>query len=144
VLLDALGDVRWLALLAGSAAAFVVGVVWFAPAVLGSLWARSVADYSGTQADEVSRRAAEPAVLARWFLSVVVTAFTIEIAVQATGADGAWEGALLALLLGAGVGAAFFSWPVVFARLPVRWWLLNSGALVAMLVAMGAVLGSWP
>jgi hypothetical protein len=144
VVLDALGDVRWLALIVASVGAYVVGAAWFAPSVLGTVWARDVARYSGTTTDDVARRAAEPAVLAQWFLSVLVTALTIELVVQATGADGAAEGAVLALVLGAGVGAAFFSWPVVFARLPLRWWLLNSGAFALMLGAMGAVLGAWP
>jgi hypothetical protein len=143
VLLDALADVRWLALLAASVAAFVLGAVWFAPSVLGTLWARDVAGYTGSTTEDVARRAAQPSALAPWFLSVLVATFVVELLLQASDADGLAEGASLGAILGVGVGAAFFSWPVVFARLPLRWWLLNSGAFVLMLAVAGAVLGAW-
>jgi hypothetical protein len=64
-------------------------------------------------------------------------------AVEAVDADSVGDGIVLGLVLGAGMGATFSSWPPIFARMPWQWWLVNNGAFLLMLVAMGAILGGW-
>ena len=143
MILDALDDVNWAAVAVAAATAFAIGSVWFAPPVLGDAWARQVSAYTGASGDEINADATRAPALAKWLLGIVVTAVTLALAVKAVGADRAGDGIVLGAVLWAGLAAAFFSWPAIFARMPWRWWLISSGAFLLMLIAMGAILGAW-
>jgi hypothetical protein len=143
MILDYLDDLNLAAVATATVVAFVVGVTWFSPVLLGRFWARQVSRYSGIPDTDIIENASRPPVLIKWLVSIAVSAFMLSLAIEGTGTDSAADGAVLGFVLGAGLGAAFFSWPPIFARMPWQWWLLNSGAFVTMLAAMGAVLGSW-
>jgi hypothetical protein len=114
MILDSLDELNWAAVGTTSIAAFAIGAVWFSPSVLGGFWARQVARYTGAAAADITAAAARPASLAKWLAGLAV-----------------------------GLGATFSSWPPVFARMPWGWWLVNNGAFVLMLAAIGAILGAW-
>ena len=67
----------------------------------------------------------------------------LALAIELGGADSVWDGALTGLVLGIGLGATLNTWPVILARMPRTWWMLNNGAFLAMQLAMGAILGAW-
>lgn len=143
MILESFDDITWPAVATAVVVAFVIGIGWFSPIAFGGYWARQVSRYSGIPESDITATASQPPVLAKWLAAIAVSAVALALAVENATADSAGEGAIAGLVLGAGLGAAFFSWPPIFARMPWRWWLLNSGAFIVMLAAMGAVLGAW-
>lgn len=143
MILDFFGDIDWAAVAVATVAGFALGSVWFAPPVFGNYWARHVSEYSRIPEAEITGDAGRPASLGKWLVAAGVNAVALALAVEAIGADSAGDGAALGIVLGVGMGATLASWPVIFTRMPKEWWLVNSGAFVAMQAAMGAVLGAW-
>jgi hypothetical protein len=143
MLLDFVDDINWPAVAASVAAAFFVGLVWFSPPALGRFWARQVARYAGIAESEITSGASQARPLVSWLGSIIVTAVVMATTVEAVGAESAGQGSVLGLVLGVGFGATFASWPVIFARMPWQWWLVNTGAFLLMQVAMGAILAAW-
>ena len=143
MIIDAFNDLNWLAVAASTVAAFAIGLVWFAPPVLGPLWARQVTQYAGIPEDDVTSGAAKGATLLPWLVATAVNVLALALAVAATGADSVADGVVLGAVLSLGFGATLNSWPSIFARLPRTWWLLNCGAALLMNVVAGAILGVW-
>jgi hypothetical protein len=141
--MSALTELNWTAIGAAAVAAFILGIVWFAPRVFGNYWAGLVSRYSGIPTRELNANAARPATLAKWFLVISVSAIALALVIDAAGAETPGEGAVLGLVLGIGIGVAFWSWPPIFALIPWRWWLVTSGSFVLMQVTMGAILTAW-
>jgi Protein of unknown function (DUF1761) len=139
VILDYLNDVNWPAV----GAAFAIGLVWFSPSALGSFWARQVSRYAGIPENEITSGAAQPGALAKWLVGIAITAMAMALTVEAVDADSAADGIVLGLGLGLGFGATFSSWPPIFARMPWQGWLVNNGAFLLMLLAIGAIVGAW-
>lgn len=143
MIIDAFNDLNWLAVAVSTVAAFAIGLVWFAPPVLGTLWARQVTQYAGIPEDDVQSGAAKSAALLPWLAATAINVVVLALAVAATGADSLTDGVVLGAVLSLGFGATLNSWPSIFARLPRTWWLLNCGAAVLMNVVAGAILGVW-
>lgn len=143
MIIDAFNDLNWLAVAVSTVAAFAIGLVWFAPPVLGTLWARQVTQYAGIPEDDVKSGAAKSAALLPWLAATAINVVVLALAVAATGADSLTDGVVLGAVLSLGFGATLNSWPSIFARLPRTWWLLNCGAAVLMNVVAGAILGVW-
>jgi hypothetical protein len=143
MIIDAFNDLNWAAVAVATIAAYATGLVWFAPPVLGTLWARQVTQYSGIPEADVTSGAAQGTALLRWFVTTAVNIVVLALAVEATGADSVGDGIGLGVVLGVGFSATVSSWPSIFARLPRTWWLLNAGAAVLMNVVAGAILGAW-
>ncbi len=143
MILDFLDDINWAAVGTSLVAAFAIGLVWFSPRALGGFWARQVSRYTGIPEGEITSGASQPSPLAKWLVGIAITAVAMALAVEAVDADSVGDGIVLGLVLGVGLGATFSSWPPIFARMPWRWWLVNNGAFLLMLVAMGAILGGW-
>jgi hypothetical protein len=143
MILDNLSDLNWAAVGASVAAAFAIGAVWFSPSVLGGFWARQVARYSGLAEADITAAASRPQALAKWLVGFAVAAVTMALSAKTVGADSAGDGVVLGLVLAIGLAAPLSSWPPVFARMPWAWWVINNGAFVLMLAAMGAILGAW-
>lgn len=143
MILDFLNDINWAAVGASFVAAFAIGLVCFSPSALGRFWARQVSRYTGMPEGEITRGASQAPPLAKWLVGFAITAVVLALTVEAVGADSAGDGVLLGLVLGVGFGATLSSWPPIFARMPWAWWLVNNGAFLLMLAAMGAILGAW-
>ncbi len=143
MIIDAFNDLNWLAVAVSTVAAFAIGLVWFAPPVLGTLWARQVTQYADIPEADVTSGAAKGAALLPWFAATAINVVVLAMAVAATGADSVTDGVVLGAVLSLGFGATLNSWPSIFARLPRTWWLLNCGAALLMNVVAGAILGSW-
>ena len=143
MIIDAFNDLNWAAVAVSVIAAFAIGLVWFAPPVLGAVWARQVTQYAGISEADVTSGAAKSTALLPWFVATAVNVVVLALAVEATGANSLADGIALGVVLCLGFGAALSSWPSIFARLPRTWWLLNCGAALLMNVVAGAILGAW-
>lgn len=143
MILDSFDDISWPPVATAIVVAFVIGMGWFSPVLFGRFWARQVSNYTGIPDAEITTNASQPAVLATWLATIAVSAVALAVAIESARADSAGEGAAVGLVLSAGIGAAFFTWPAIFAGMPWQWWLVNSGAFTVMFAAMGAALGAW-
>jgi hypothetical protein len=143
MILDALANLNWIAVAASALVAFGIGLAWFAPRSLGTIWARQVSRYTGIPTSEVAAAASRPPALGAWLTTIVVNAVGVALVIELGGARSAWDGALIGLALGVGLGATLNTWPLIFAGMPRTWWMLNNGAFLVMQVAMGAILGAW-
>jgi hypothetical protein len=143
MIFDTLDEINWLAVIASTAAAFVIGVAWFSPPIFGGVWARQVSRYTSRDEAEIASDASRTTALSGWLGSIAVTAVVMAMVVEAVDADSAGEGAVLAFVIALGFGATFASWPPIFARVPWQWWLVNTGAFLVMQVAMGVILAIW-
>ena len=143
MIIDAFTDLHWVAVAVSTIAAFAIGVIWFAPPVLGTLWARQVTQYAGIPAADVTSGAAKGTALLPWFVATAINVIVLALAVAATGANSLVDGMVLGVVLSLGFGATLNSWPSIFARLPRTWWLLNCGAALLMNAVAGAILGAW-
>jgi hypothetical protein len=143
MIIDAFNELNWAAVAVSTVAAFAIGLVWFAPPVLGTLWARQVSQYAGIPEAEVTGGAARGTALLQWLVATAINVIVLALAVQTTAADSAADGVVLGGVLSLGFGATVSSWPSIFARLPQTWWLLNCAAALLMNVVAGAILGCW-
>ena len=143
MILDALANLNWIAVAVSAFVALGIGVAWFAPRAMGTIWAHHVTRYTGIPAAEIAAAASQPPALGAWLAAIAINAVVLALALQLAGAASAWEGAVIALILGVGLGATLNTWPLIFARMPRAWWLLNTAAFLVMQLAMGAILGAW-
>jgi hypothetical protein len=142
MILDYFEDLNWWAVLVAWLAAFAIGSVWYAPPVFGNIWSRQVTRWTGILEDHLAEGGPARAV-AKWLVGMAVNAVALALALEAMGADSVGDGIVAGLVLGLGLGATVLAWPVIFARAPWGWWLINTGAVLAMQAAMGAILGGW-
>ena len=143
MIFDALDGLNWLAVAAAAAAALAIGIVWFSPFALGTLWARQVSRYTAVAEDAIATDAGRPRALSAWLGTIAVSALALAMTAEALDTESPVEGVALGLVLAVGIGATLAGWPVIFARMPWQWWLLNAGAFLLMQIAMGAILGAW-
>jgi hypothetical protein len=143
VILEFIDDLNWAAVGGSLLIVFVIGSIWFTPAVLGNYWARQVSRYSGASQAEITSGASRPGALLRWIAGMSINVIVLALAVVAAGGDSAVEGIVLGAILWLGFGATFSSWPPIFARMPWEWWLVNNGAFLAMQITAGAILAVW-
>ncbi|MEX2210944.1 MAG: DUF1761 domain-containing protein [Gaiellaceae bacterium] len=142
MILDFFDDLNWVAVLVAWLAAFAIGSVWYAPPVLGNRWAGYVTGFTRMSKEELAA-GSMAAALPKWLVGMAVNAIALALALEAMGADSVGDGIVAGLVLGIGLGATLMSWPVIFARMPLGLWAINTGAFLAMQVAMGAILGAW-
>lgn len=140
---EAVGQLNWIAVVAATAAAFGVGLAWFAPVTLGGVWARQVERYTGIPAGDTTARAERPSLLAAWLAAIALNAIGLALVIRLAAADTPVDGMLVGLAAGIGLGVTVAAWPAFFARMPIPWVTLNVGAFLVMQVAMGAILGAW-
>ena len=105
MIIDAFTDLHWAAVAVSTIAAFAIGFVWFAPPVLGTLWARQVTQYAGIPAADVTSGAAKGTALLPWFVAIAINVVVLALAVAATGADSLADGMVLGVVLSLGFGA---------------------------------------
>jgi hypothetical protein len=82
-------------------------------------------------------------VMGMWLLGFVLNAAALAVIVRGLGITSAVEAIWLAVIVWAGLGLAFSSWPVIHARQPVGLWLINNGAHLLMQVVMAVILAVW-
>jgi uncharacterized protein YndB with AHSA1/START domain len=123
-----------IAILAASAMVFVIGGVWYAPAVFGRRWM----DLNGISYDDLHRRGMGRVFGGSFLLALVMT---VNLAMF-LGPDASLAFATAAgAAAGIGWTAAGLGITYLFERRPLKLWLINGGYHAVTLTAVGAVLG---
>ena len=132
-----LGDPSWLGVIAGAIGYFVVGAVWYTPALFGKPWMRSIGwepapDYKPN-----------PAIYAAPLVTSLVASVALATLAAATGSDTASEGVVLGVVTGGLiVGSVLLVTALFDPKKPQPWvWFAITAAyhLVGILVASIAV-----
>ena len=127
--------INWLAVLAATAAAFVLGGLWYSPILFAKAWQRAAG-----VSDEALKNASMPVVFGLAFVFTLVMAANLAFFVN--GVDLAMT---LAYSLAAGLGWAALGLGVValFERRPPAYFLINGGYLTLAFLLMGLIIGLW-
>jgi hypothetical protein len=127
--------VDWLAVLAATIAAFLLGAVWYSRSVFGNAWMQEVG-----LTDEAVESANLPLTFAATFLLQAVAS----VALSAFLGDGSgWlDGLLTGLWVGVFWVATAYGVTYLFEQRSVRLWLINAGYYVALFAIMGTVVGA--
>lgn len=128
--------VNWLAVVAAAFSMFVLGGLWFSPALFGKPWQRA----AGLSDEDVARGNMPVIFGAAFVLSLLMAA---NLAFFLAGVTDL--GAAIGYSLAAGLGWAAFGLSVValFERRPLAYHLINGGYLTIAFVAMGLILALW-
>jgi hypothetical protein len=124
------------AVLTAATSAFVVGGLWYSPALFGVLWKK--ANRFGLNEPP----AASGKVFAIAFLLSLVMAFNLAMFLNDPKTTLAW-GATAGFLAGFGWVAMGIAVVAMFEHRPWSYVLINGGYLTVALVIMGAILGGW-
>jgi hypothetical protein len=124
----------WLAIVAATTVAFLIGGIWYSPAVFGRQWIA----LNGFTAQDLSRRSMGRVFALSFVLALVMT---VNLAMFLGPSPS------LAFCVGAGA-AAGIGWSAaglgiiyLFEGRPLRLWLINGGYQALTLAAIGGVLG---
>jgi uncharacterized protein DUF1761 len=124
----------WLSIFVATGAAFVIGGIWYSPAVFGSLWM----SLNGFTDENLRRRSMVRVFGLSFFLSLVMTV-NLALFLGPSPSLGFCIGAGAAA--GVGWSAAGLGITYVFEGRPFRLWLINGGYQAVTLAAIGGVLG---
>jgi hypothetical protein len=124
----------WVSIVAATAAAFVIGGIWYSPAVFGRQWM----SLNGFTEEDLSRRH-----MGRVFGLSFALALVMTVNLAAFLGPSPSLGFCIAAGAAAGVGwsAAGLGVIYLFEGRPFRLWLINGGYQAVTLAAIGAVLG---
>lgn len=126
-----------LAIVAGVA----VGALWFGPKTFFPVWWVAI----GKNPDEQPGSANMGFVFGLTFLGTITQAVVLWVVLQSITAGDPltwWIGLAVGSLVGVGFAAATRLSHVLFAGLPLRVWVLESGADIVGLTVMGTILGA--
>jgi len=131
-----MGEINWLAVIVAAVSSFVVGALWYSPAVFGRVWQRE----TGLSDDQL--KASNPA-------RIFGGAFVLSLVAAAVFAMFLGPTPALPLALGAGFAAGLcwvassFGINYLFERRSLPLFLVNGGYHTAQFTVIGLVLGLW-
>ena len=124
------------AILVAAIVAFVLGAVWYSPAVFGKAWKTA----NGFGADEPPKATGSMMLVA--FVLTLVMSANLAMFLNDPKTTLAW-GATAGFLAGFGWVVMGMGIVSIFERRPWAYVLVNGGFLTVALVVMGAILGGW-
>jgi hypothetical protein len=126
--------------LVAAASAFALGAAWYSPALFGTAWQRLV----GLSDEQIN--ASNPVLIfGTSFVLLFITALFLSFFVEffammgSTAMMGASAGAFLCLIF----VATTFGVNYLFARRPLKLYLIDIGYLLLMFIIMGTIIGVW-
>ncbi|MFP4469425.1 MAG: DUF1761 domain-containing protein [Bacteroidales bacterium] len=129
-------NVNWLAVIAATLSSFVLGALWYSPALFGKAWMKennfTIEDLKGSN------------MVAMYGLTFLLS---FVIATNLAFFFGSEINLTMGMLYG---GLAGFGWAsmalgtiYIFERKTFRLWLIHAGYITLQFVIMGAILGAW-
>lgn len=140
--LDTVGDLNWAAVVVAAIIYYVLGAVWYARPVLGSIWMDSI----GWKPDPESGPQMSTANIVLPVIAFLVAAVALGMLAVSTGTDTLGEGIVLGLVVGVGVAAMLTLVTAAYDPIspkPITWFLVTAGYHLVGIVAASAILGAW-
>lgn len=124
------------AILVSALSTFLIGGIWYSPAVFGKIWMRE-----NGFTEEKMKQANMVKIFGLTFLLTLVAAVNLAMFLGADITMG--TGALYGFLAGFGWVAMFIGTHYLFERRSFRLFLINAGYSIVALTVMGMILGAW-
>lgn len=128
--------INLLAALAAAVLGFVIGALWYSPVLFAKVWARE----AGVD-DEKMRQGNMALIFGLAFAATLVAALNLSAFIGPKASLG--FGTFAGFATGLGWVAMSLGILYLFERRSLKLWLVNSGYLVVMFTAMGALIGAW-
>lgn len=127
-------------LIVAALSTFVVGFLWYGKAVFGVTWQRL-----SRLTDEDIKSANMPLIFGLSFVLNLITAFFLSMFTEIAMMLGsnAIFGGLFAAMLCIGFVATSFGINYLFARKPMKLYLIDAGYMVVSFFVMGLIIGAW-
>jgi hypothetical protein len=132
-------DINWVAVMVAAFVAYVLGALWYSPALFAKPWMRLI----GVPEGGTIEGAAFATTLIVQAVVTVITSIVVAAIVGWSGANNPVEGGLVGALLGAGLVATDHLKLVAFEKRPFGLFAINNGYTVLAYVIMGAIVGTW-
>lgn len=125
----------------GSAVAvFLLGAIWYSPALFGKAWVRA---HGYTDENLAVMRASAGRAYAVSFACYVVMAAAMSFLIGRMGITMIRGGVKLGALVGVGFAATIGLTANMFSGKPLSTWLIDAGYQVVYLILMGIILVAW-
>lgn len=132
-----ISTINWLAVIAAALSTFLLGGVWYSPALFGNAWMRE----NGFTEEELKKRNMAR-IFGFSFLWGLIMSVNLAMFLNDPATDLSW-GASAGFLAGFGwVAMAIFVLGLFEGR-STRLMLINAGYFIVSFVIMGAILGAW-
>jgi hypothetical protein len=139
--LDMLGQLNWLAVIAGGVIYYVLGAIWYAPPVLGRAWQRAIGWDPATPPPGMS-----PSMIVVPLLAYVVIAAVIGMIAAVAGSGDLTSGLTLGLVLGIGFAVARTAGDAVFDPHKSQrgiWFAITAGYHFVATVIVAVLVSVW-
>ncbi len=120
------------AILVAAAAAIAIGMVWYAPPVLGGRW------HAATGITQPSVRA-----VALWVVCYLILSFSMAYLFKHLQVSGLEAGFRWGSTIGAVIVAAAVAPSYAFAKKPISLFLIDMGYVFIAITVIGVILGAW-
>jgi hypothetical protein len=129
------GDLNWIAVVAATVAAVVVGFVWYLPQVFGRRWAASIGRDLPAPGD------ISPMIYIASVVQALVVAYVLTLIIGGLGGASLTDGVLVGFVAWLGFGATTLLSSVLFEGRSLDYWLITAGYTLVASLAMGAIIG---
>lgn len=138
---DLLGQLNWLAVIAGAVIYFAIGALWYSPVLFGKAWQRSI----GWDAERTPPQMS-PATYVVPLVAFVVMAIATGLIARAIGSQGLGDGLMLGIVIGVGYAAAHTLVDATFDPLkpaPWTWFAINASYHALGLIIVAVLVSVW-
>ncbi len=138
-MIEALGDMNWLAAVVAAAAWFVLGAAWYMTPVIARKWQQA----GGIEVPEDA--SPNPMVFLLTFVAYLVASVVTSMLAVAIGVAGAASGAALGLTLGVGYALTAAAITAIYDTKPepFGWFWINGVFNLLGLTVVGAIIGAF-
>ena len=129
-----------LPILASAVAVFLIGMLWYSPALFGKAWMKA----HGHTEEKLRRMQAQAGrAYTVTFVCYLVMAFAMSILLDRIGVVSALTGVKVGALVGLGFAATLGLTANVFSEKPLAAYFVDAAYQAVVLTVMGAILAAW-
>lgn len=133
-------DLNYLAILVSAVVIFILGGLWYSPALFARPWVRLM----GKSEEELKARPVSmPLMFLQAFITGLITSYGLAFLLHISGQTTAFRGAHVALWCWLAFTGATSYTTSLFSGERRALWAINSGYHLVSLIAAGAILGGW-
>ena len=134
---DLLFSVNWLAVLAATLLYFLLGALWYSPALFANTWMK----LRNISEEDIGKP--NPVIFLYSFVLQFIAVVTLALFIVAMGISQALHGAIIGFGAGAGILFTLAGTTGIFSETPLALHLVDNGYHVVGLMLAGLIIGWW-
>jgi len=135
---DVLGQVNYLAVLACTVVAMILGSLWYSPVLFGNAWMKAIGLKKEDFKKGDSNKAMFASVILAFIGALVLAAFIIM-----TGTTKIWMGVHIGFLVGIGFISPVMLMNTFYEKRSVKAWVIHTFYQVLVFMINGGILAAW-